>query len=244
MKVSKMLLATLAAAAFALFTSGNASAQDGAAAAATPAAAASSENQSDAPPPPPGEDEGGWRRGGRNGGGRNFDPAAMFKRMDENGDGKIQASEFRGPEEFFKVIDADGDGAATQEEFTKAREARRGQGGPGGPGGPGGWGRGPRVDIDALKDQLGVNDEEWSVLKPALEKVIARPEQPATDPMDELRTALENKEITAEELKAKVTAVREFRTKREAERKAAREAVRELVTPRQEAILLSQGLLD
>ena len=248
MIVSKKLMATLAAAAFVVFGSAFASAQDAPADAPKPPVVVENTDVQGNPPPDGGNDGNTRRGGGMRGAGRNFDPAAMFKRMDANGDGKIQKSEFKGPEEFFKTLDTDGDGNATQEEFTKAREMRRGQGGPGqggpGAGGPGGWGRGPRVDIDDLKEQLGVNDEEWSVLKPALEKLTTRPEQPATDPVDDLRKVLENKEATAEEIKAKVTAVRDQHTKRDADRKAAREAVRELVTPRQEAILITQGLLD
>lgn len=197
-----------------------------------------SEQPADAPADAPGAGRGG-RRG--------FDPAQFFKRMDENGDGKIQKSEWRGPEEFFTTIDADKDGVASEAEFTKMREMRRG--GPGGPGGGpgmrGGWGgRGPRVDVDDLKEQLSVNDEEWTVLKPALEKLTQRPDPGADTPMQDLRTLLENKDASAEDIKAKVDAVRAHRKKMDDQRKADREKARELLTPRQEAILISQGLLD
>ena len=79
--------------------------------------------------------------GGRAGGGRRGrggDPAAMFERMDANGDGKLVEDEF--PERMranVKQIDTDKDGAITLEEFQNGRRqlfSRRGQGrrGPGG----------------------------------------------------------------------------------------------------------------
>jgi len=54
------------------------------------------------------------------------DPAAMFKKLDKNGDGKLSLEEYRGKakgdraakvEARFKKLDKDGDGALTIEEF-------------------------------------------------------------------------------------------------------------------------------
>ena len=54
------------------------------------------------------------------------DPAAAFKRMDKNGDGKIAVDEFpRGAEAFNKLkehADKDGDGLLSEEEFKAAHE--------------------------------------------------------------------------------------------------------------------------
>jgi len=58
---------------------------------------------------------------------------------------------------------------------------RRGQGGPGGQnGGPGGPGGGRNFDpaqmeqrmLDAMKDRLGAQDDEWKVIEPKLKKVM------------------------------------------------------------------------
>jgi hypothetical protein len=59
-----------------------------------------------------------------------------------------------------------------------------------------------------------------------------------------LRTALESETTPADEIKAKLTAVREQRKKAAAELAAARAELQKVVTVRQEAVLVSMGLLD
>ncbi|MCL2640905.1 MAG: hypothetical protein FWD53_08690, partial [Phycisphaerales bacterium] len=60
----------------------------------------------------------------------------------------------------------------------------------------------------------------------------------------ELRAALENKESTAEQIKVKLAALRDARAKaREALTKAQNE-LKELVTVKQEAFLVSRGMLE
>jgi len=129
--------------------------------------------------------------------------------------------------------------------------------------------------MDRIKDYIEAADEEWAVLRPRIEKVMAlsreasgfgrmfgvmrrrggpggapgapRAEQPQSDvarAVQELQAALENEQATADEINAKLTALREAREKVKQELAQAREALRELVTPRQEARLVLLGILD
>ncbi|MDB5687985.1 MAG: h [Rhizorhabdus sp.] len=98
--------------------------------------------------PPPGRE--GGRPGGFGAGALGGNPEELFKTIDKNGDGTIDAAEYR---EFsaqevdnrFKRIDANSDGKISPEEFKQAMSAMRrvmggGEGGmrrPGGPGAPG-----------------------------------------------------------------------------------------------------------
>ena len=59
-----------------------------------------------------------------------------------------------------------------------------------------------------------------------------------------LQTTLDNQQATADEIKGKLTALREAREKAKQDLAKAQEAVRELVTQRQEAQLVIMGLLD
>ena len=100
------------------------------------------------------------------------------------------------------------------------REARTGGmfgmggGGRGGRGGPGGGG--------------GDNQPETVVGKAAAE----------------LRTTLENKSAPDADITAKLTAYREARAKARADLDAARKELAAVVTPRQEAVMVSAGLLE
>jgi Spy/CpxP family protein refolding chaperone len=122
------------------------------------------------------------------------------------------------------------------------------------------------------KEQLGSNDEEWKVIQPKLEKVLAtqrdgrssrggdfggrggRPggDRNAADQNQsavarasaELRAAIEDKSSSADAITAKVTALREAREKAKADIAAAQKELRELLTARQEAVLISGGILD
>ncbi len=72
----------------------------------------------------------------------------------------------------------------------------------------------------------------------------SRPERAGTAERDALRTALENEGASPEELKAKMAAVREIQKKSQAELAEAREDLKKVLTVRQEAALVSFGLLD
>jgi hypothetical protein len=60
----------------------------------------------------------------------------------------------------------------------------------------------------------------------------------------ELRTALENKDSAPEQIAAKLTALREARAKAKSEMEAAQKDLQSVLTPRQEAVLVSMGTLD
>jgi hypothetical protein len=118
-----------------------------------------------------------------------------------------------------------------------------------------------------MKEQLGSNDDEWKVLSPKIEKLMTaqrdarvgfggggggqrrggdtQQNQSATAKASaELRTALENKDTPAPEIAAKLTALREARDKGRAELVAAQKELKEILTQRQEAVLVTMGMLE
>jgi hypothetical protein len=120
-----------------------------------------------------------------------------------------------------------------------------------------------------LKEQLGANDEEWKVLSPKVEKVMTAQNnsrsgggfgggrggrggggggdnQPTTalgTASRDLRQALENN-APAEEINKKLAAYREARTKAREELASAQKELKELLTPKQEAQLVVNGMLE
>jgi len=109
---------------------------------------------------------------------------------------------------------------------------RRGPGGPGGgPGGPGGGpgGQGGPGGGPGNRGPGGFGGMGDSKLAQA---------------QTELRTALENKDTPSTDITKKLTAYREIRDKARADLQAARKDLKELVTPRQEAILVIWNLLE
>lgn len=71
-----------------------------------------------------------------------------------------------------------------------------------------------------------------------------QPQTATEKAMDELQKTLENKDARPEEIKAKLTALREAREKAKQELVKARESLRELLNQRQEAELVMMGTLD
>lgn len=114
---------------------------------------------------------------------------------------------------------------AKQRDAAGSRFGGRGPGGPGGPGGgtPGG---------DQGNRNQGNRDQG------------NRPDRAGSAESQALRTALENETSSPEELKAKLTAVRESRKKTAAELEQAREDLRKVLTLRQEATLVAMGVLE
>jgi peptidoglycan hydrolase CwlO-like protein len=128
--------------------------------------------------------------------------------------------------------------------------------------------------LTQLKEQLGASDEEWKALQPKVEKVLtaqrdnrrggggnrgfgrnrnnnnaqqqpnAQPTSEVTAAADELRKTVDDKAATAEDINKKLTALREAREKAKNELTTAQKELRELLSARQEAILVSSGLLD
>ena len=60
----------------------------------------------------------------------------------------------------------------------------------------------------------------------------------------DLRTALENKDSTPDQIKAKLTALRDARAKAKEDLTKAQAELKELITVRQEAVLVSRGMLE
>ena len=125
--------------------------------------------------------------------------------------------------------------------------------------------------LDAIKDQLQASDKEWEALSPKIEKVMdARrntatgagmswsssngaapvfragntPDTPPGKAMQQVKTAIEDKDISNDEILKKLAAMREAREKARAELAAAQKELKEACTPRQEAILVTLGQLD
>jgi hypothetical protein len=111
--------------------------------------------------------------------------------------------------------------------------------------------------IESLKGQLGIADQEWTVIKPRIEKVydLVHPQRqfgpgsaPSADPEErwsrELRELLSKEDAPVDEIKAKLTALRAVREKARQELAQARQDLRRLMTLRQEAQLVLNGLLD
>ena len=111
--------------------------------------------------------------------------------------------------------------------------------------------------IEDLKGQLEISDKEWPVIKPRVERVynLAHPlrpmgggsEQPKTEvdkASSELRELLRNDSATAEQIKAKLGALRAAKQKAAQDLATARQSLRQLMTLRQEAQLVLNSLLD
>jgi chromosome segregation ATPase len=111
--------------------------------------------------------------------------------------------------------------------------------------------------IEDLKGQLEISDKEWPVVKPRVEKVYnlvhplrsmgAGSEQPRTEvdkAGSELRELLRDESATADQIKAKLGALRAATQKAAQELATARQSLRQLMTLRQEALLVLNSLLD
>jgi hypothetical protein len=60
----------------------------------------------------------------------------------------------------------------------------------------------------------------------------------------DLRTTLENQNASAQDINAKLTALREARAKAKGELEAAQKELKEVLTARQEAVFVSMGMLE
>jgi hypothetical protein len=111
--------------------------------------------------------------------------------------------------------------------------------------------------IEDFKDRLGVSDKEWPVVKPRIERVYnlmhplpqMRPgnEQPKTEVQarsSELRDLLRNEGTAVDKVKAGLTSLRAAKEKAAQELATAKQDLRQLMTLRQEAVLVVAGLLD
>ena len=119
-----------------------------------------------------------------------------------------------------------------------------------------------------MKEQLGATDEEMKVIQPKLEKLmLARRDtgggfgmfggrggrggdsenetlSPAQQASRDLRQTLENKNATAEEIAAKLKVLREARAKAREAVATAQKDLKEVLTQRQEAVLVNLGMVE
>lgn len=102
--------------------------------------------------------------------------------------------------------------------------------------------------IENLKGQLGVSEAEWTVVRPRLEAVYERvhaqpvrgnvePTTPVEHQTKELRELLRDEAAKPEQIRAKLSALR-------AEKEKARRELQQVLTLRQEAVLVLAGLLE
>lgn len=114
-----------------------------------------------------------------------------------------------------------------------------------------------KQSLENLKQQLGASEEEWKIIQPRLEKVYLLRHPPVhiaaedtsasamvTRLINELWELLNNKETKPEEIKTKLTALRNAKEKVHQELAKARQELRKLMTIRQEAVLVLSELLD
>ena len=127
----------------------------------------------------------------------------------------------------------------------------------------------PAQRMTNIKEQMAVSDDEWNALKPKIEKVLDaqrdarpmgrmggpggpggggaaanQPDSKVAQAQRDLRTALESKDTPAAEITKKLAAYREARDKARAELEAAQKALKAQVKPRQEAVLVVNGVLE
>lgn len=148
------------------------------------------------------------------------------------------------------------------------------------PANPGGRGGGGRWDpakmqqrrLDSVKQVMAPTEEEWTALKPFVQKVqelSSQARQGRVSPwrrgrrggsaenaegkeelsgletcVKELQAVLANKDATPEAIAEKLKALRDAKEKKQEEMTTAQEELRKAATPRQEAQLVLLGLLD
>ena len=128
--------------------------------------------------------------------------------------------------------------------------------------------------MNNIKERLGASDDEWKVISPKVEKVMTAQrdsragggggfggpggggrrgggggadQQPTTEvgkASADLRTALENKDTPADDIAKKLAAFREARDKGRAQLQASQKELKEILTQRQEAVMVNMGMLE
>jgi hypothetical protein len=111
--------------------------------------------------------------------------------------------------------------------------------------------------VEGVKGQLGLSEKEWSVVKPRLQTVydLVHPNppmpgrnEPAKGEVEQisraLRELLRDQAAPPDQIKAGLVALRAARERRAQELTKARQNLRQLMTLRQEAVLVLNGLLD
>ncbi len=123
---------------------------------------------------------------------------------------------------------------------------------------------------EQMKKDLGVSDEEFTAMQPRIEKVqnlrnemlastmtlmygnmmrmpTTQPDAKVSDLQEKtqaLRKVVDNKDSKSQEIRDALAAYRDARAKARAEQEKAQKELKEILTPRQEAILVMKGLLE
>lgn len=110
--------------------------------------------------------------------------------------------------------------------------------------------------LEKLKSELVVSEEEWTVIRPRIETVHrlmhaqpsfggnAQGADPVAQKTHELRELLLDKNAATEEIQARLTALRGVKERHRQELFRARQDLRQIMTVRQEAVLVLNGLLE
>jgi hypothetical protein len=126
--------------------------------------------------------------------------------------------------------------------------------------------------LKAIRDQLDANDETWKTLSPLVEKVLeakqkmstgagmswqrsnnakpvvrasdAKPDTAPGKAMQDVRDAVADTAATAADLTRKMAAVREARQKAKKDYENAQKALSDATTPRQQAVLMTLGVIE
>lgn len=114
-----------------------------------------------------------------------------------------------------------------------------------------------RRAIEDFKERLGMSDKEWAVVRPRLEAVYnlkhppaqvmgpgERPRDEVQQRSSELRELLRDEDAPVDRVKAALTALRAAKEKVGQRLAAAQQDLRQLMTIRQEAMLVLNGLLE
>jgi len=122
--------------------------------------------------------------------------------------------------------------------------------------------------LQGMQRQLGVSEEEWKTIAPSLKQIVAiqwemrsgarMMRRPGVEDGDQasatlsmlaaaqrdLARTLEQQDASADEITSKLKALREARNKARKEMQDAQKKLKQEVKPRQEAILVLDGILD
>jgi peptidoglycan hydrolase CwlO-like protein len=121
--------------------------------------------------------------------------------------------------------------------------------------------------MDGIKEQLGSSDDEWKVLEPRVSKVMdlqrdtrsfsfgfgrggdrsrtdSGTQSQVQKAASDLRSALEDKSISADEIARRLTSYRQAKEQAKTDLTKAQADLKELLSQRQEAQLVMAGMLD
>ncbi|MCK5564602.1 MAG: hypothetical protein KAJ07_05105 [Planctomycetes bacterium] len=138
--------------------------------------------------------------------------------------------------------------------------------------GRGGFDRGQMQErmVEMLKERMGATDKEWTVIKPRLEKVMelsqngrsngmrslfgrgrrggreeaTTPTEPVQIASDNLQKTLDKEAPSTAEIKAKLAALRGAREKNKQQLVITQQKLKEVLTVKQEALLVMTGMLE